>query len=98
MTRYTWRESKRQANLAKHHLDFVDADMVLANPYRWEIDSPRRSQPRKQVFAYVFEVLAVLTVVYAGDRQPQIISFRRARRDEREAYHEWLETGFDDNR
>ena len=95
-TQYTWREAKRQANRAKHGLDFMDADRVLANPYRMETDSARNGEPRKQVFAYVFEVLAVLAVVCLPGKQPHIISFRRAHRTEREIYHDWLENDFHD--
>ena len=98
MARYTWLEPKRAANLAKHGFDFADAELVLENPYRWEIDSPRRGQPRKQALAYVFEVLLVLTVAYAEGLVPHVISFRRANRKEQEAYFAWLETDFDDNR
>ena len=29
---FTWNESKRQANLAKHGLDFADAKEVFENP------------------------------------------------------------------
>ena len=97
--RYSWRETKRRANLVKHGLDFMDTDLVLESPYRMEIESPRVKGKRMQVFAYVFEVLAVLTVVYLPgmDIEPQhIISFRHAQRDEREIYHDWLENDYDD--
>ena len=59
-----WDEAKRQANLDKHGLDFVDAVMVLESPYRLDVESVRSSEQRMQSFAYVFEVLAVLTVVH----------------------------------
>lgn len=95
-TRYIWNETKRKINLAKHGLDFIDADLVLANSYRLELDSVRNGEPRKQVFAYVFEALMVLTVVYLPGTQPRIISFRRANRTEREVYHDWLENDYDD--
>jgi len=94
--RYSWKESKRRANLVKHGLDFMDADLVLASRYRLEIDSPRNGEERKQVFAYIFEVLAVLTVVYLPGETPHIISFRHAHRDEQEIYHDWLENDYDD--
>jgi uncharacterized DUF497 family protein len=46
-----------------------------------------------QSFSYVLNVLAVLTVVHtARDGKARIISFRRASTDEREVYHEWLES------
>lgn len=40
-TRYTWKDAKRKANIVKHGLDFLDADLVLESEYRYEIDSPR---------------------------------------------------------
>ena len=59
-----WDETKRQANIDKHGLDFVDAPMVLESPYRLDVDSVRAGESRMQSFAYVFDVLAVLTVVH----------------------------------
>ncbi len=88
---YSWDEGKRQQNLSKHGLDFLDADLVLESPYRLEIDSERSGERRRQVFAYVFEVLMVLAVVYLPGDTLRIISFRPANRREREMYHEWLE-------
>jgi len=94
--RYSWKETKRRTNLVKHGLDFMDADLVLENRYRLEISSPRNKEERKQVFAYVFDVLAVLTVVYLPSETPHIISFRHAHRQEQEIYHDWLENDHDD--
>lgn len=95
---YSWKETKRRANLVKHGLDFMDAYMVLESRYRLEIESPRGKEKRKQVFAYVFEVLAVLTVVHLPSETgaPHIISFRHAHREEQEIYHDWLENDYDD--
>ena len=91
-----WDESKRISNLKKHGLDFADADYVLDNPYRLDIDVVRKNELRTQSFAYVFSSLAVLTVVHKenGDR---IISFRRASREEREVYHEWLSEEYEED-
>ncbi len=94
--RYTWDEKKRRINLSRHKLDFVDADMVLDNPLKLEVASPRKGEHRIQAFAYVFEVLTVLSVAYQPAEPPRIISFRPAKRSEREACHEWLETDFHD--
>lgn len=58
-----WDDTKRQANLDKHGLDFADAPMVLESPYRLDVGSVRGGETRMQSFAYVFDVLAVLTVV-----------------------------------
>jgi hypothetical protein len=90
--RYEWDERKRQANLEKHGLDFLRAGLVLESPYRMEIATKRQGEKRIQAFAYVFDVLAVLTVVTTKDAKPtRIISFRKASRAEKEGYYEWLE-------
>lgn len=96
-TKYKWRESKRIANLKKHRLDFSDSDLVLESPYRFEIDTERNGERRKQAFAYVFDLLVVLTVVYLPGTEPHIISFRPAKRSEREVYHDWLENDYNEN-
>lgn len=88
---YEWDEAKREANLAKHGLDFSDADLVLESPYVLIMDSPRKGQDRKVAFAYVFEALCVLAVAFVPGERHRIVSFRPAKRKEREAYHAWLE-------
>lgn len=94
---YEWDEAKRESNLEKHGLDFVDADLVLESEYALIMDSPRHGELRQQAFAYVFEVLAVLSVAFVpGEERCRIVSFRPARRDERRAYHDRLENHFDD--
>lgn len=90
--RIVWDETKRQANLDKHGLDFQDAVMVLDSAYRLDVQSLRQGELRTQSFAYVFDMLAVLTVVHlARDEALRIISFRTASEEERSAYHGWLE-------
>lgn len=94
-TPIVWDEAKRQANLDKHGLDFVDAPMVPESPYRLDVGSVRGGEPRMQSFAYVFDVLAALTVVHvARDDALRIVSFRPASEEERSAYHGWLEEDF----
>jgi len=93
--KYEWDENKRCSNLFKHGLDFIVADRVLANPYRLDVESRRNNEVRIQSFAYVFDVLTVLTVIHLpGKQSSRIISFRRASRDERGVYHEWLENDY----
>ncbi len=89
---YEWDEAKRAANLDKHGLDFADADMVLESEFVWIVDSPRGGEARSQAPAYV--VLPV-AFVRRGERC-RIVSFRPAHRDERSAYHDWLENHFPD--
>lgn len=97
--RILWDSDKRQTNLDKHGLDFVDSVTVLDSPYRLDVLSVRNSELRTQSFAYVFDVLAVLTVVHVSrENTMRIISFRPASEEERNAYHDWLENDFDDAR
>lgn len=98
-THVVWDEAKRQGNLDKHGLDFLDAILVLDSLYRLDVESVRSGEHRTQSFAYVFDVLAVLTVVHVerGDVL-RIVSFRPASEEERSAYHDWLENDFDDAR
>lgn len=92
----TWDETKRQINLDKHQLDFADAGLVLANRYRLVLETVRQGEIRHQAFAYVAEVLTVLTVIWLPGEKQRIISFRRAHRYEREAYYAWLEKEFEE--
>ena len=97
--RVQWDEAKRASNLLKHGLDFLDAVLVLDSPYRLDVETVRQGEARTQSFAYVFDVLTVLTVVHStrGDVL-RIISFRPASEEERGVYHDWLENDFDDSR
>ena len=97
--RVQWDEAKRASNLLKHGLDFLDVVLVLDSPYRLDVETVRRGEARTQSFAYVFDVLTVLTVVHSTRGGVlRIISFRPASEEERDAYHDWLENDFDDSR
>jgi uncharacterized DUF497 family protein len=77
----------------------MDAVAVLDSLYRLDVQSVRNRELRTQSFAYVFDVLAVLTVVHVlRENAIRIISFRPASEIERTAYHDWLENDFDDPR
>lgn len=93
-SRFTWDEVKRAKNLDKHHLDFADAALVLDSPLRLDIESVRNHEKRTQSFAYVFDRLAVLTVVHVQKSRSHIISFRTASAEERKDYHDWLKNDY----
>jgi uncharacterized DUF497 family protein len=91
--RLIWDEAKQASNLTKHGLDFADAGWVLDSRYRMDVPYLRDGEVRVQSFSYVVDMLTVLTVVHtARDGAARIISFRAASTDEREVYHEWLES------
>ncbi|WP_407080179.1 hypothetical protein [Candidatus Methylospira mobilis] len=62
--------------MEKHRLDCNDADLIIATPYRLDIETGRNGERGQQAFAYVFDRLTVLTVVYLPGKTPHIISFR----------------------
>ena len=68
--------------------------MVLDSQFRLDVEVVRKDEERTQSFAYVFDRLAVLTVVHLPGEQLHIISFRIASKEEREVYHEWLENDY----
>ena len=97
MSRIVWDEAKRAANLAKHGLDFALSEEVLSSRFRLDIETVRGSEHRIVSIAYVLGVLAVLTLVHTvrGDTC-RVISLRRASREERGFYEEWLENECDE--
>lgn len=88
----SWDETKRQINLRKLGLDFALAGAVLDSRYRLDIPVVRSAEPRTLSMSYAMGFLTVLTVVHtARDGSCRIFSFRRASREEREAYLVWIE-------
>ncbi|VUZ26740.1 Uncharacterised protein [uncultured Comamonas sp.] len=88
---------KRRANLEKHGIDFVDADLVMESEFVWIRESSRKDEPRHQALAYVFDVLMVLSVAFVQrGKRNRIISLRPAHASERSAYYDWLENNFPD--
>ncbi len=73
--RLIWDEAKRAANLAKHGLDFADADEMLESQCRLDIAEMRDNELRTQSFSYVMNCLRVLTVVHIDrDDATRVIS------------------------
>ena len=84
---YQWDEAKREANLQKHGLDFLDAHIVYENPNKVTYPSQKRGEHRLQDIALVEingDVLS-LTYVLRGDNV-RVNSFRNASRRERRVY------------
>jgi uncharacterized DUF497 family protein len=96
---FDWDELKREANILKHGIDFVDAIEIFANWFI-ETEDRRRDYGERRFVATGQAQGETLRVVYTsrGDRC-RIISARRARRNERRAYHESLaEAGQEDEK
>ena len=81
---FEWDESKRQANLAKHHIDFWDAKQVFDGPVFERVDN-RHGEDRLLAIGLMEGIEIVVVYAMRGNRR-RIISARRANRDERQDY------------
>ena len=81
---FEWDESKRQANLAKHHIDFRDAKRVFDGPV-FERTDRRRGEDRVFAIGRMEDIEIVMVYAMRGKRR-RIISARRAHRNERQDY------------
>jgi len=86
---FEWDEAKREANLVKHGVDFVDALEVFADPLRIERIDRRREyhEERHQVVGRVRDQVVFVVYTLRGEAR-RVISARRARRNERRTYLE----------
>jgi hypothetical protein len=85
MNYFEWDEKKRESNLEKHKIDFVDAKEIFLDAYRLELQVIKNNETRFQTIGKVNEV--ILFVVYTRRNQKaRIISARRASKNERKIY------------
>ena len=82
--RYEWNERKRLSNLEKHGLDFFDVGIIFESPYV-KVPSAHSSEERLLAIG-TFEGRFVTVVYTMRGEIIRIISFRRARYEERDAY------------
>jgi uncharacterized DUF497 family protein len=81
---FEWDEGKRQANLAKHFIDFQDAIKIF-DGLVFEIARRRHGEERWLAIGLMEEIEIVVVYVMRGERR-RIISARRAHRNERKDY------------
>jgi hypothetical protein len=82
---FVWDEKKRLSNLEKHGLDFIDVIAVFKAPH---LVIPSSYEGGEKRFLAVGQLESrFVTVIYTHrDRAIRIISFRRARHEERQGY------------
>ncbi len=85
---FEWDESKRQTNLAKHHIDFEDAKGVFDGPV-FECSVSRHGEERILAIGLMHDIEIVVVYALRGEAR-RLISARRANRDEREAYKNYF--------
>ena len=82
-----WDEAKREANIAKHGIDFVAVVKIFDGQFI-ETEDRRQNYGEQRYQAFGEVEAGVMQVVYTWrDNRRRIISARRARRNERGAYY-----------
>jgi uncharacterized DUF497 family protein len=84
--RFEWDERERLANLARHGLDFLDAELIFRGAL-YSYPSERRGEDRWVTVGLLEEREVALIWTVRADAM-RIISFRRARREERRQYRQ----------
>ena len=87
MKNFEWDKDKRELNLEKHGIDFVDVITVFDDPDRIEASNQRHGEERFQTIGTVHDVVIFLVYTIRKSKK-RIISARRASKNERETYHE----------
>jgi uncharacterized DUF497 family protein len=83
---FTWDEIKRQANLQKHGLDFVDAEKVFSSPLVLFEDKRENYGEQRMIGIGLLGFLVVLIVHIESDEEIRIISMRKADSNETDLY------------
>jgi len=83
-----WDDNKRQPNLAKHHIDFQDAQRIFDGPV-FEKTSTRRGERRVLAIGSMGDVVIVVVYVMRGSCR-RLISARKAHSNERKDYSNHL--------
>ena len=85
---FTWDETKRRANIAKHGLDFADAEKMFAGPMVLFEDDRSEYGEQRMIGIGLLDYLVVLIVHVETNDTIRIISLRKAESDETDLYYE----------
>jgi uncharacterized protein len=85
---FTWSETKRDLNLAKHRLDFIDAEDVFEGETFTFEDRRFWYGEKRYVTLGLFRHMPVYIAHTLHDQEIRIISFRKATRRESQTYFE----------
>jgi hypothetical protein len=85
--RFVWDERKRRSNLEKHGLDFFDVSVIFEAPHII-VPSAHAGEEERYLAIGIIEGRFVTVVYTTRSEAIRIISFRRARHEERQKYQE----------
>jgi len=87
MTEFEWDEAKRQANRAKHRLDFLRARLLFDGRPVLAAEGVSDQELRFRTTGLIASKFCTVIWTLRGDRI-RIISFRRARDEEKRQYRQ----------
>ncbi|RME44716.1 MAG: BrnT family toxin [Caldilineae bacterium] len=86
--KFEWDEAKRQSNLRKHHLDFVDVETVFGGAtFTFEDDRFEYGEDRYITLGLLRGMVVVIAHTERED-VIRVISMRKATRNEQKIYFE----------
>ena len=85
---FSWNETKRKANIAKHGLDFADAARVFDSPMVLFEDDRQDYGEQRMIGIGLLESLVVLIVHVESETNIRIISMRKADSNETNLYYQ----------
>ena len=86
--RFTWTETKRRINLAKHGLDFADAKKVFTGPMVLFEDQRTDYGEQRMIGIGLLGELVVLIVHVESDATIHVISMRKADNHETNLFYQ----------
>lgn len=81
MNSFEFDESKSESNFLKHHINFIDAQLLWNDPRLLEIPAKTEDEPRYLVIGLINGTHGSAVVTYRG-ANIRLISVRRARTEE----------------
>ncbi|OGT20340.1 MAG: toxin [Gallionellales bacterium RIFOXYB12_FULL_54_9] len=85
MRTFEFDESKSQANLSKHGINFIDAQLLWDDPRLLEIPAKTEDEPRFLVIGLINKKYWSAVLTYRGENI-RLISVRRSRTEEATLY------------
>lgn len=83
---FEWDDNKRETNLKKHGIDFVDVIEIFNDINRIEMEIVQNGEKRFQTIGMIYDIVILLVYTWRGEKI-RIISARRASKKERNVYH-----------
>ena len=90
---FEWDEEKNKVNLSKHGISFDEAKQIFSGPVLTFLDKDSDEYGEFRELSIGFLSVAVVITVVHTDRNGKIrlISARRANKQERSKYHDYIE-------